>query len=91
MPYNDSAFALARSFSCMHSLDEEITTLDVVRFWPIPNSLEFVELLGNWHPGALMILAHYCIVWHRVGPGSWYLRDRAASILSTIVRRLNLK
>ena len=75
----------------MHVLDEKIATLDVVRFWPILNSFQFVELLGNWRPGALILLAHNCIVLHRVGAGSWYLRDRAASTLSTIVRRLNLK
>ena len=47
VPYNDSAIALARCFSCMHALDEKITTLDVVRFWLIHNSVEFVELLSN--------------------------------------------
>ena len=75
----------------MHALDGKINTLNVVRFWPILNSFEFVELLWNWHPGALILLAHYCIVLQRVGAGSWYLRGRAASILATIVRWLNLK
>jgi hypothetical protein len=90
VPYNDSALALARIFSCVHSLDEKITTLDVVSFWPIQNSVEYVELLSNWHPGALILLAHYCIVLHRVGTRSWYLGGRAASVLSTIVQRLDL-
>ncbi len=90
VPYNDSALALARTFSCMHALDERITTLDVVRFWPIRNSVEYVELLSNWHPGALILLAHYCIVLHRVGTRTWYLERRAASMLSTIVRLLDL-
>ena len=90
VPYNDSALALARTFSCMQAHHEKITTLDVVRFWPIQNSVEFVELLSAWHPGALILLAHYCIVFHRVGTGSWYLEGRAAGILSTIVRRLGL-
>lgn len=90
VPYNDSALALARTFSCMHGLDEKIATLDVVRFWPIRNSVEYVELLSNWHPGALILLAHYCIVLHRVRTTIWYLQGRAASMLSTIVRRLDL-
>ena len=89
VPYNDSALALARTFSCMYALDEKITTLDVVRFWPIQNSVEYVALLSTWHPGALILLAHYCIVMHRVGKRTWYLGGRAASILSTIVRRLD--
>ena len=89
VPYKDSAFALARSFACLQALDENFTTLDVARFWPIQNSLEFVELLVHWHPGALILLAHYCIVLQRVGMGSWYLEGRAASMLFTIVRRLD--
>jgi hypothetical protein len=90
VPYNDSALALARTFSCLQALDEKITTLDVVSFWPIQNSFEYAELLSNWHPGALILLAHYCIVLNRVGTRSWYLEGRAASVLSTIVRRLDL-
>jgi len=89
VPYNDSALALARTFSFMHTLDEKIAQLDVVRFWPIHNSVEFVELLSNWHPGALILLAHYCIVLHRVGTRTWYLGGTAASMLSTIARRLD--
>jgi hypothetical protein len=89
VPYNDSALALARTFSFMHTLDEKITLLDVIRFWPIHNTVEFVELLSNWHPGAFILLAHYCIVLHQVGTGSWYLGGTAASMLSTIVRQLD--
>jgi hypothetical protein len=90
VPYNESAFALAQNFSCLHTLDERITTLDVARFWPIKNSVEFVELLEKWHPGALIILAHYCIVMHRVGGTSWYLKGAVASMLYTILRRLDV-
>lgn len=91
VPYNDSARALACAFSSMHALDEKTTTLDVVHFWPIQNSIEFVDLLSKWHPGALILLAHFCIVMHRVGARSWYLGGRAASMLSTIVQRLDIK
>ena len=90
VPFKDSARALARTFSCMYKLDEKTTTLDVVHFWPIENSIEYVELLSNWHPGALILLAHYCIVLHRVGARSWYLGGGAASMLSTIVKRLDI-
>lgn len=84
-PYNESALALARLFSCMDALDERITTLDVVCFWQIQNSVEYAELLSSWHPGALILLAHYCIVLHRVGEECWFLEGRAASLLSTIM------
>lgn len=90
VPYNESALALARNFSGMHALDERINNLDVLRAWPILNSVEFVDLLSDWHPGALILLAHYCIVLHRVGESSWYFEGRAASLLSTILRRLDV-
>jgi hypothetical protein len=90
VPYKDSAIALAHNFSCLHALDDRITMLDIVRFWPIKNSVQFVKLLENWHSGALILLAHYCIVLHRVGAGTWYLEGSAASMLSTIVRRLDV-
>lgn len=88
--YNDSAFTLAQSFAGLDVLDERITTLDVVRFWPIKNSVEFVELLEKWHPGALILLAHYCIVLHRVRQKAWYLKGSVESMLSTIARRLDI-
>ena len=90
VPYNNSVFALALSFSCMHALDEKITTLNVRHLKPIQNSFKFIELLSNWDPGALILPAHYYIVLHRVRAGSWCLRGRATSILSTIVQRLDL-
>jgi hypothetical protein len=89
IPYKESALALARTFSCMQAMDEGITALDIVSFWPIRNSAEYADMLGNWHPGALILLAHYCIVLHRVGMQNWYLEGRAATVLSTIVRRLD--
>jgi hypothetical protein len=88
--YNDSALVLARNFSCLSTLDERITKLDVIRFWPIKNATEFVDLFDTWHPGALILLAHYCILFHRVGAKTWYMKNTAASMLSVIARRLDV-
>ncbi|KAE9364770.1 hypothetical protein N431DRAFT_497199 [Stipitochalara longipes BDJ] len=90
LAYNESALVLAHNFSCLPLLDEKITTLDVIRFWPIRNSMEFVDLFDTWHPGALILLAHYCILMHRVGAEIWYLKGAAAGMLSTIARRLDV-
>jgi hypothetical protein len=90
VPYSDSALALARTFSCLLVLDgERITMLDVLRFWPIKNSVEFVDLLDNWHPGALILLAYYCIVLQRMQKRCWYIGGHATRILSTIMRQLD--
>ena len=70
-PYNDSALELAHTFSSLHALDDEkIDMLDVVRSWPIQNSAEYLGLLSKWHPGTLILFAHYCIVLQRAGPRS---------------------
>lgn len=90
VPYTDSARALACTFSSMYRLDEKTTTLDVIHFWPVQNSVEFVDLLGNSHPGALILLAYYCIVLHRVGTRTWYLGGGGATLLSTVVKRLDV-
>jgi len=88
--YNESALALARNFSCLPVLDERITSLDMVRFWPIKNSMELVDLFDTWHPGSLILLAHYCILFHRVAAKTWYMKNTASTMLSTIARRLDV-
>jgi len=87
--YTESAIALAKNFSCLPFLNDRITTLEVVRYWPIQNSLEFVDLLEKWHPGALILLAHYSIIMHRMSARSWAIKGTAAHLLSIIVRRLD--
>lgn len=87
-PYRDSALALSRTFSCLDALDK-VSPLDVIRFWPVQNHNAFLELLSQWHPSALILLAHYCIILHRVGSRTWYLENGPINIMSTIMRQLD--
>jgi len=86
--YHDAAVELAWAFSCMRALDESFTTWDALRIWPMRISGEYMDLLSIWHPGALILLAHYCILLQKV-ESKWYFEDRATRLLSTILRRLD--
>jgi hypothetical protein len=88
--YSETAIALGRAFSCTRALGGKLTTWDALRIWPMLISVEFIELLREWHPGALILLAHYCILLKKV-ESHWYFEGRATKLLSTIVHRMDLR
>lgn len=88
--YSDTAVELGRAFACTRMMGEKLTTWDALRIWPILISVEFMKLLGNWHPGALILLAHYCILLKKM-EAHWYFAGRAAKLPPTIVHRLDLR
>lgn len=92
VPYSDSARVLSRSFAGTQLLETDTNppALDVIRMWPILICIEFVNLLDKLHPGALILLAHYCILLRRCEAKAWYARDKAASILSTVMLHLDI-
>lgn len=87
--YRDAAAVLGRAFACTHP-SEAFTTWDALRVWPMYSSVEFFELLQRWHPGALILLAHYCILLERV-EWHWYFEGRATRLISTIIPRLDTR
>lgn len=87
--YHDAAVELGKAFVST-PLTEEFTTWDALRIWPMYASVEFCTLLKSWHPGALILLAHYCILLQRV-ESHWYFDGRATRLLSTILRHLDVR
>jgi hypothetical protein len=87
---NDAAVELAWAFSCMRVLGEGFTAWDALRIWPMRISVEYMNLLSSWHPGALILLAHYCILL-RKAESHWYFEGRATRLLSDILHRLDGK
>jgi hypothetical protein len=85
--YVDAANELARAFSCANALEERVTTWDVIRIWPMRKSVEYLGLLRAQHPGALILLAHYCLVLQKV-EGYWYFEGRARRLLANAASRL---
>jgi hypothetical protein len=88
--YSETTVELGQAFSCTRSLGEKFTTWDALRIWPMLISVEFLQLLSAWHPGALILLAHYCILLKKVEV-HWYFEGRATKLLSTILKRLDMR
>jgi hypothetical protein len=86
--YIEAANELARAFSCMNALGNRVTTWDAMRIWPMRKSLEYIELLRVWHPGALILLAHFCLILEKLD-GYWYFKGRSQKVLSTVAKRLD--
>jgi hypothetical protein len=87
--YHDAAVQLGTAFSSI-PLSEAYTTWDAMRIWPMYISVEFCALLKSSHPGALILLAHYCLLLQRVQL-HWYFEGRATRLLSTILDRLDAR
>lgn len=87
--YHDAALELGKAFASS-PLSENFTTWDALRIFPIYADVEYFALLKSWHPGALIILAHYCILLQRVQM-HWYFEGRATRLLSTILSHLDAK
>jgi hypothetical protein len=85
--YHDAAVQLGTAFSSTPPT-EIFTTWDALRIWPMYISVEFYALLQRLHSGALILLAHFCILLQRV-ESHWYFEGRATRLLSTILRRLD--
>ncbi|KAL5334991.1 hypothetical protein BJX70DRAFT_391020 [Aspergillus crustosus] len=70
-----------------HRAPEHITAWNILRVWPMTVSLEYFTLLQQNHPGALILLAHYCILLRRM-ERYWYFEGKAAALVRLIRRRL---
>lgn len=88
--YATAAHALSAAFASTSVLGDSFTTWDALRVWPMRLSIEFLELLKGLHPGALVLLAHYCILLKRVR-GAWYFEGRAERLLSMILKHLDVE
>ena len=64
--YRTATIELGLAFSLTQDLGALFTTWDALRVWPMRISDDFINLLSSWHPGALILLAHYCILLKRV-------------------------
>lgn len=88
--YQEAAFLLGYAFACSQVLGENFDTWDAIRVWPMGLSTDFMHLLNRWHPGAMVVFAHYCILLNKL-EGKWYSQGRAKRLLGHIVHRLDPK
>ncbi|PMD27151.1 hypothetical protein NA56DRAFT_676137 [Hyaloscypha hepaticicola] len=84
--YEQAAHDLVSAFASAEVVGE-LTTWDALRVWPMQLSVPFIALINDGHPGALILLAHYCILLKRI-EGYWYFEGRATRLLRSILRNL---
>lgn len=66
------------------------TTWDVIRLWPLEMSDVFIKMLGSWHPGALLLLAHYALLLKAI-EHYWYFEGRADRLIREAIVKLDRK
>ena len=88
--YRNAAIELARAFSFTCFLGKDFTTWHALRVWPMRISIGYLNLLSCWHPGALLLLAHYCVILQKL-EDNWYFQGRATSLLNTVLACLDEK
>ncbi|KAK9351547.1 hypothetical protein V1523DRAFT_398221 [Lipomyces doorenjongii] len=88
--YHDAAVELGRSFVYMQALGESPTTWDILRIWPMRVSVAYMALLRDRHSGALVLLAHYCVLLKKM-QSHWYFEGRAARLMSAILLYLDAR
>lgn len=88
--YSKAVQELGTGFAYANSLGSRLNTWVVLRVWPMVVSIDFLTMLRQEHPGALIALAHYCALLHRLD-GKWYAQGRAMRLLGHIFRKLDPK
>lgn len=87
--YGDAALLLARCFATMERQqnDSWVTTWKILGLWPMRVASEFMTLLYSRHPGALILLAHYCIILKKM-EHYWYFEGGAANLMLSLLNVL---
>jgi hypothetical protein len=89
--YCEAATQLSWAIAASQVLNgDQFTTWDAVRSWPMAISTEFIDLLANNHPGALILMAHYCGLLERL-QAHWYFEGRATTLRDRVMERLDKK
>lgn len=88
--YREATVELGVAFSRTRTLGKSFTTWDALSVWPMRISVEYMNLLSAWHPGALVLLAHYCILLRRLEI-YWYFDGTATKLLATVLEHLEPK
>jgi hypothetical protein len=85
--YQEATIELGRAFSSARDISK-FTTWDALRIWPMKISDEYISMVYRWHPGALIILGHYCILLQKIET-HWYFEGRATRLLSSVLKCLD--
>jgi Orsellinic acid/F9775 biosynthesis cluster protein D len=87
--YSDAALSLSQSFATMKH-EPHLSTWEILALWPLRVDFEFETILYRRHPGALILLAYYCIILKQMD-GYWYFERSAARLIAAILNVLDAK
>jgi hypothetical protein len=79
----DLAIALTAAFQ----MGDALTIWDAIRLWPLTLSLEFIGLIKDEAPAALILSSIYCLILERLDR-FWFAKGLSSTIQSTIDARL---
>jgi len=88
--YRDAVVKLGYAFLAAEKLGGAFGIWDALRVWPVILDETYLEYVRVLHPGALIVLAHYCSLLRRL-EGKWYLEGRAKRLLMQILTRLDTR
>ena len=82
---------LSRAFSKAEAARSRsvFTMWTAVYIWPVQVSQEFLDLLKERDPAALILLAHYCILFVPLEEKHWYMKGYSRRLLSRIYNKLD--
>lgn len=83
--YRDGASALADAFAYMdrETTNIDVSTWNILGLWCVRLEDEFYDLIFERHPGALILLAYYCVIMKRMET-CWYFKGRPAKLIAAI-------
>ncbi|CAG7920095.1 unnamed protein product [Penicillium olsonii] len=85
--YRDSAVKLANAFSFIKNCGPSPSIWDALNSWPMRVSPDYLALLKQNNPGALLLLSYYAIILRPLR-GKWFLEGRVTGLVDQIARRL---
>ncbi|KAL5333465.1 hypothetical protein BJX70DRAFT_380906 [Aspergillus crustosus] len=87
--FREAAEQLGSAIEAAQALNGRyFTTWDIVRVWPMQISATYIELLTHKRPGALILLAHYCLLLKMAEP-RWYLKNLAEGLFRSVLGQLD--
>lgn len=90
--YQDGANALAEAFAYLDKTKTKtsVSTWYILDLWPVRLEDEFYDLIFQRHPGALILLAYYCVLMKPMDH-CWYFEGRRAKLIAAITNVLDTK
>ncbi|KAJ5601791.1 hypothetical protein N7510_011325 [Penicillium lagena] len=90
--YKSAAHALATSFAYIERAKSKanVNMWNVLAVWPMRVEVAFISLLSERHPGALILLAYYCVILKDM-EDCWYFEGRPVKLLASIADVLDAR